>query len=94
MSITSDYIDFCLSLKYEELPSQLVSYTKRLCLDFVSTAAYGTLADSSKTMLHFIDSFSTSGDCTVIGASTKYAQEYAAHLFSFYFLIPRFQPGD
>ena len=78
MGITSEYVDFCLSHKYEDLPSEVIDYTKRLCLDFVGGAAYGTLADPSKTMLSFIESLNVPGDCTVIGTSGKYAQQYAA----------------
>jgi len=78
MGITSEYVDFCVSLKYEALPSEVIEYVKRLGLDFIGTAAYGTLADSSKIMLEFIQSLNVPGDCTVIGASVKYAQQYAA----------------
>ena len=78
MGITSDYVDFCLGLKYEDLPSEVVDYVKRLGLDFVGTAAYGTLADSSKTMLEFIQSLNVRGDCTVIGTSIKCPQRNCA----------------
>ncbi|MCK5552660.1 MAG: MmgE/PrpD family protein, partial [Deltaproteobacteria bacterium] len=78
MGITSDYVDFCLGLKYEDLPSGILEYVKKLGLDFVGAAAYGTLADSSKTMLEFIQSLNVRGDCTVIGGSPKYPQQYAA----------------
>jgi 2-methylcitrate dehydratase PrpD len=78
MGITSEYVDFCLGLKYEDLPSEVIEYVKRLGLDFVGTAAYGTLADSSKIMLKFIQSLNLKGDCTMIGTSLKSPQQYAA----------------
>jgi 2-methylcitrate dehydratase PrpD len=78
MGITSEYVDFCLGLKYDDLPSEVVEYVKRLGLDFIGTAAYGTLADSSKTMLKFIQSLNLRGDCRVIGTSMKSPQQYAA----------------
>ena len=78
MSITNEYIDFCLRLGYEDLPPELVEYTKRLGLDFVGTAAYGTQADSSRAMLRFIEEVSSRGSCTVIGSSKKFPAQYAA----------------
>jgi 2-methylcitrate dehydratase PrpD len=71
MGITNDYVDFCLGLTYEELPSEVVEYVKKLGLDFVGTAAYGTLADSSKTILEYIQGLNVPGDCTVIGISSS-----------------------
>ncbi|MFC1491703.1 MmgE/PrpD family protein [Nitrospinota bacterium] len=78
MGITNDYVDFCLGLKYEDLPPEVVEYVKRLGLDFVGTAAYGALADSSKVMLEFIQSLNLRGDCTVIGVTPRYPPQYAA----------------
>lgn len=78
MSITNEYVDFCLRLRYEDLPPGLVEYVKRLGLDFVGTAAYGTRADSSRTMLRFIKEVSSPGDCIVIGCSKKFPAQYAA----------------
>ena len=78
MGITSDYVDFCVGVTYEDLPSAVIEYVKKLGLDFVGTAAYGSLADSSKTMLEFIQSLNVRGDCTVIGTSEKYPPQYAA----------------
>ncbi|MFC1916910.1 MmgE/PrpD family protein [Chloroflexota bacterium] len=78
MGITSDYVDFCLSLKYEDLPSEVVEYAKRLGLDYVGTAAYGTLDDASKAILKFIHDLKVPGDCTVLGTSMKCTEQYAA----------------
>jgi 2-methylcitrate dehydratase PrpD len=78
MGITNDYVDFCLGLTYEELPSEVVEYVKKLGLDFVGTAAYGTLADSSKTILEYIQGLNVPGDCTVIGIPERFLQQYAA----------------
>jgi 2-methylcitrate dehydratase PrpD len=78
MGITSEYVDFCLGLNYEDLPSEVVEYTKRLSIDFIGNAAYGTLADSSKVMLRFIRSLNLGGDCTIIGTTFKSPQQYAA----------------
>jgi len=78
MGITGEYVDFCLSLKYEYLPSLVVESIKRLGLDFIGTAIYGTLEDSSKAILKFIQSLNLHGDCTVIGVPQKYPPHYAA----------------
>ncbi len=78
MSITNEYIDFCLGLKYKDLPPEVVDYTKRLALDFIGTAAYGSQADSSRTMLRFIEAVSSRGACTVIGSSKRFPAQYAA----------------
>ncbi|MBI5968096.1 MAG: MmgE/PrpD family protein [Deltaproteobacteria bacterium] len=78
MGITSDYVDFCLSLKYADLPAEVIEAIKPLGLDFIGTAAYGRLENSSKTMLSFIQSLKLWGDCTVIGTRTKYPEYYAA----------------
>jgi len=78
MGITSEYVDFCLSLRYEDLSSEIVEYVKRLGLDFIGTAAYGTLAESSKTMLRFIQSLKLRGECRVMGTSIKSPPQYAA----------------
>lgn len=78
MGITNDYVNFCLRLNYEDLQSEVVEYVKRLGLDFIGTAAYGTLSDSSKTMLEFIQSLNLRGDCTAIGSRKKFPQQYAA----------------
>lgn len=50
MGITSDYVDFCLGLKYKDLPVEVVDKVKQLGLDYIGTAAYGTQADSSRAM--------------------------------------------
>ena len=78
MSITGEYVDFCLGLKYDDLPSGVIETVKRLGLDFTGTAAHGRLADSSKTMLEFIQSLNLSGDCRVIGTPIKSPPQYAA----------------
>jgi 2-methylcitrate dehydratase PrpD len=78
MGITNEYVDFCLGLEYEDLPSEVIEYVKRLSLDFIGTAAYGTLADSSKTMIDFIQSMNLGGDCTAIGIQMKFPPQYAA----------------
>ena len=78
MGITSDYVEFCLKLTYDDLPSEVVEYVKKLGLDFVGTAAYGTSADSSKTILEYIKGLNVPGDCTVIGAPQRFLQQYAA----------------
>jgi len=78
MGITGEYVDFCLSLKYDDLPSGVIEAVKRLGLDFTGTAAHGRLADSSKTMLEFIQSLNLPGDCRVIGTRIKSPPQYAA----------------
>ena len=78
MGITSDYVDFCLSVKFKDLPSEVLESVKRLGLDFAGTAAYGTLSPSSKSMLKFIQDLSLKGECTVIGTRTRCPQQYAA----------------
>lgn len=78
MGITSDYVEFCLKLTYDDLPTEVVEYVKKLGLDFVGTAAHGTLADSSKTILEYIQGLNVPGDCTVIGTPQRYLQQYAA----------------
>ncbi len=78
MGITSEYVDFILGLRYEDVPVQVIDSVKRMGLDFIGTAAYGSLEDSSKTIVKLIDGFKMRGDCTVIGASKKYPQHYAA----------------
>jgi 2-methylcitrate dehydratase PrpD len=78
VGITSDYVDFCLGLTYDDVPSGVVEYVKKLGLDFVGTAAYGTLADSSKTMLEYIQGLDVPGDCTVIGTPQSFLHQYAA----------------
>ena len=78
MGITSEYVDFCLGTRYEDLPPEVIEYAKRLCLDFVGVALYGTRADSSKAMAAFIKSLDLPGDCTTIGTTLRCPQQYAA----------------
>lgn len=78
MGITNDYVDFCVGLTYDDLPREVVEYVKKLGLDFVGTAAYGTLADSSKIMREYIQGLNVPGDCTVIGTPERFLQQYAA----------------
>jgi 2-methylcitrate dehydratase PrpD len=78
MGITSEYVDFCLSLKFEDLPAEVPETVKRLGLDFTGNAAFGTLEESSKTMLRFLQSLKLKGNCTAIGTRTKFPQHYAA----------------
>jgi 2-methylcitrate dehydratase PrpD len=75
--ITSDYIDFCLNLKYEDLPAEVVEKVKQLGLDFIGTAAYGTQMGSSKAMVEFLRGLNLKGDCTVMGTSMKCPAQYA-----------------
>lgn len=78
MGITSDYVDFCLGLKYEDLPPEVVEKVKQLGLDFVGVASYGSQIDSSKAMLEFVEGLNLKGDCTVIGSPKKFPPQYAA----------------
>lgn len=78
MGITSEYVDFCSGIQYEDLPPEVIDYAKRLCLDFVGVALYGTRADSSKATVAFIKSLDLPGDCTTIGTMLKCPQQYAA----------------
>jgi 2-methylcitrate dehydratase PrpD len=78
MGITAEYVDFCSNLVYEDLPPEVVSYVKRLCLDFTGTAAYGSRADSSLAMLDFIRDLNVDGDCTVVATPVRCNPHYAA----------------
>ncbi len=78
MGITADYINFCLGLRYKDLPAEVVERVKRLALDFTGSTAYGVSADSSKALLQFLKAMNLRGDCTVIGTPMKCPPQYAA----------------
>jgi 2-methylcitrate dehydratase PrpD len=78
MEITSQYVDFCVGHRYDDLPEEVVEKTKRLFLDFTGNAAYGLQADSSRVMRQFIQGLKVPGDCTLIGNSWKCPPQYAA----------------
>ena len=54
MAITQELAEYCHSLKFRQLPEEVVDRVKYFFLDFVGVACRGSHEDSSRTMYHFV----------------------------------------
>jgi len=79
MGITRELVAFCASLKYDDLPREVVDKTKYHCLDFLGVAARGSLVKSTRTMYRFItDTGLAPGGGVIMGTEIRAAPQYAA----------------
>lgn len=77
-NITSELINYVLSLKYESLSNDSVQQVKYLALDYIGLAIRGQEYLSTTSLLDGIKKLSDKGKCTVISKSIKLKPEYAA----------------
>jgi 2-methylcitrate dehydratase PrpD len=79
MGITTELVDFCAGVNYEDLPGEVVEKVKYHCLDFLGISARGSLVDSTRTMYRFITDAGLVPDGSVImGTDFRAAPQYAA----------------
>jgi len=78
MPITQELAKYCHSLKFKQLPDEVVDRVKYFFLDFVGVASRGSQENSSKSMYRFIREMGRSRQGGVV-IGTK---ERAPHLYS------------
>ena len=82
MSITETYADYCSNLRFEDLPTEVVGYAKRLTLDTVGImAGAASRADSSAPIIAGV--LALNGDetgATVIATGEQLSPAYAGLL--------------
>jgi len=78
MSITQELAKYCHSLKFQQLPHEVVDRVKYFFLDFIGVCIRGSQEDSSKSMYRFIREMGRSRQGGVV-IGTK---ERAPHLYS------------
>ena len=81
--ITERLVDYTLSLKYEDIPPEVIERTKQLFLDFLGGAVGGrTLAESNTAVVHGAAAIAadTPGACTVLGEPRQFPPHLAALL--------------
>ncbi|MBM4278429.1 MAG: MmgE/PrpD family protein [Deltaproteobacteria bacterium] len=54
MGITQDLAKYCGELKFSQLPDEVIDRVKYFFLDFIGVACRGSLEDSSRSMIQFI----------------------------------------
>ena len=55
MAITQELAKYCHSLKFRQLPEEVVDRVKYFFLDFIGVACRGSQEDSSRTMYHLVE---------------------------------------
>ena len=79
MGITRELVEFCASVKYEDISPEIVDRVKYHCLDFLGVAIRGSLVESSKTVHRLVKDIGLSPEGTVIiGTDMSAAPQYAA----------------
>ena len=79
MGITRELVEFCASVKYENLSSEIVDRVKYHCLDFLGVASRGSLVESSKAVYRLVKDIGLSPEgAAVIGTDMRAAPQYAA----------------
>jgi len=78
MAITQELVKYCHSLKFGQLPDEVVDRVKYFFLDFIGVCIRGSQEDSSKSMYRFIREMGRSRQGGVV-IGTK---ERAPHLYS------------
>jgi 2-methylcitrate dehydratase PrpD len=79
MAITQELAKYCHSLKFRQLPEEVVDRVKYFFLDFIGVACRGSQEDSSRTMYHLVEEL---GDArqggVIIGRRRRAPFVYAA----------------
>ncbi len=79
MGITRELAEFCASVKYENLSSEIVDRVKYHCLDFLGIASRGSLVESSQAVYRLVKDIGLSPEgAAVIGTDMRAAPQYAA----------------
>lgn len=79
VGMTKAMADFCASLRYDELPPQVINRVKYLALDFFSVAARGSREESSQAVCSFIRDIGTATNGgVIIGTNQRAPYQYAA----------------
>lgn len=78
MGATKELAAFCTQLTYARLPMETVDRAKYLFLDFLGVAAGGSLTESSKVILDFVQGLSAKGNAVVIASNYSTTPQYAA----------------
>ena len=79
MKITSEIVQRCHNLTYNDLPPDVIDRTKYLLLDYIGVAARGALSDSSLPVQRVISSLDKSRDGAVVfGTDIRANPPYAA----------------
>ena len=76
--ITKEIVRFCFDLEYEALPVDAVEMVKRTLLDLLGVAIRGSLSDSAKSVLRFVEKASPNGRFPIIGTKCLSSAQYAA----------------
>lgn len=80
MTIAEQYADYATSLRYEDLPAEVVDHAKKLILDIIANAIGGhTWMDSGPKILDGVRSLNRNGNgATVLASGESMAPEWAA----------------
>lgn len=70
--------EFIANLKFEDIPSNVVSEAKKVVLDFLGSALAGSKTEIAKKVINLLSELSGKGTSTVIGHSIKLSMPYAA----------------
>jgi len=69
MGITKKLVEFCASVKYENLSSEIVDRVKYHWLDFLGVASRGSLVESSKAVYRLVKDIGLSPQGTAVCGS-------------------------
>jgi len=79
MGATRELANFCISLSYEALSSDVIDKVKYLAVDFLSVAARGSLTESAEVVRDFVKDVGASAkEGVIIGTDMKASYQYAA----------------
>jgi len=79
MGITTKLVEFCDSVKYEDLSPAVIDRVKYHFLDFLGVASRGSIVESSKPVYRLVQDVATNPKgAVIIGTGMKAAPQYAA----------------
>ena len=79
MAITQELAKYCYSLKFRQLPEEVVDRVKYFFLDFIGVACRGSQENSSRTMYHLVEELGHARQGgTIIGTRGRASFIYAA----------------
>jgi 2-methylcitrate dehydratase PrpD len=78
VSHTSRIADFVSSLRYDDIPAEVIERIKLLILDSFGCAIYGTVLPWSRILLETLETVDATRDCAVWGTARRLSAPHAA----------------
>lgn len=78
MSIARKIAHYVTNLRFEDIPSDVLEYSKFALADYYAVSYAGINTTEARIIKDYADEFNNSHDCTVFGSNKKYSAPYAA----------------